>query len=390
MPCYKRPYAQAMARSAARTTLQARLLLAAFATVAASSAVSEPVTCPSYGFYSELRDLYDYAWLQWFAFSSDPPTEICRDVPNPDKTDGLKKIPLIPSDISPDDPVLYRWIHNFRQRWELHGNQDELYVHLDRKGNYRYYISCTTVAPDEIRLVASLTEVVQFNFESVEGDRVLRKNNHILFDVGLIATDGYLSQFTGTQRIEVSGIARRVFPLDPDQKQRNEKLFLIRGTNLNPFHLIPNLRAALNSLLDGSCAFRLAWQVVIDLSKEKDYDELTISGHSLGGAAATYIARRHQMNPRAVGKPWRFSSYVFSPLGERNSSDDKPPIDALQSYRIDKDPLGVLPLVHAGRIYTYFPTQSSNLGDRHSIANVQKSLCDCLSGIGTIEITPSR
>ena len=358
-----------------------------FSVAVASIAVSEPADC-NWFTSDDVSTLNDYVWLQRFAFTFHRPDNICRDEyglsePTPWDTSGLKKVPLIPPDAPPNSSWIDRHIRNIEKRWDI-GPNAELYASRDRNGHYRYHLSCFTEDPKVPRLAISITQFVQYVREFVEGHPVTRRLNHILFDGAVIVTDEFLKSWDGEEIVEIRVI--RAWPKESKQRPK-ESLFLIRGTRLNVFRLIPNLRASINAMIDGSCAFPLALQVAIEKSHEYRGSRFTVVGHSLGGAVATYIAGHHRDRPSAYGG-WGFSAYSFSAVGVRKGSQDGKPIYGLHNFHIDGDPVAWVGLEQVGKRYVYYPQKNAGLGDRHSLENVQRSLCACLSSKGQIEVSP--
>ena len=351
----------------------------ALTTATMPSMASEPIKCARLSPMDfDLNTFNEYVWLLRFAFSHDRPANMCREYGlehrTPGEISGLRKIPLIPSKFSPKSSFVVRIVNNFKERWSIY-NAQGLYASKDKHGYYHYHISCVTKTPDVPRLAITIMQVVQWVNRLVEGDTVAVRVNHFFLDVGLIASDDFLRSITDREGVEIRHLVR-VWP-DPDQDPKEENLFLIRGTQLTIFQLVPQLRASINDMIDKSCAFSLAAEIARLKSEEYDFSDFSVVGHSLGGAVATYIANDRRENPDNYGGS-TFSAYSFSSVGLKDA--DTVNIDDLYSYRIKDDPFAFMDQV--GLSFVYHP--QDGFGGRHRLKQVQKSICECLNGQGEI------
>ena len=143
------------------------------------------------------------------------------------------------------------------------------------------------------------------------------------------------------------------------------------------------------SNLDGEdCAFPAAKFTLYDMCKRADSlrrDDngyLTVVGHSLGGAAAQFIASSwpSQGSDDAWPKCPGVNAYAFGSTGLELPSDDHQVVvrGTLISYISVCDEFAkVFPSrVQAGHLFTLSPTRS------HLIDSIQKDLCECLIGAG--------
>lgn len=123
-----------------------------------------------------------------------------------------------------------------------------------------------------------------------------------------------------------------------------------------------------------------------------DNGKLTLVGHSLGGAAAQFIATswpspvNDQSWPNCPG----FNAYVFGSTGLEPLDDSHQPAvqGALTSYASGCDWVAQSSLfyrrVQTGRLITLSPTTS------HGIDSIQDDLCKCLRGEGNRELRDYR
>lgn len=114
---------------------------------------------------------------------------------------------------------------------------------------------------------------------------------------------------------------------------------------------------------------------------------LTMIGHSLGGSATQYVAMNIPSNCTPEQNSFDFQAYAFASPGlmEQGSAENQP---NLESYLINGDWL----LGHNvfsdrsqhGHVSVYTPPKWKMIGPKHSINDVQKSICMCLQGEGLL------
>ena len=169
-----------------------------------------------------------------------------------------------------------------------------------------------------------------------------------------------------------------------------EQVTAIRGTRPDR---LPQWRATVRQLLGDSCIFRLMARVSGHFAQENTW-KYTVTGHSLGGAVAQYIAQHNAAN----NNDSRFRAFAFNAIGINVQVDPK----ILQSFYVKGDPVpatGVLiGNVQAGRSVRYSPQDTDEWRirtpfdrlKRHMLSGVQKALCDCMNGKGTLIVTPEE
>ena len=181
---------------------------------------------------------------------------------------------------------------------------------------------------------------------------------------------------------------------DLSDEEFPEQVTAIRGTNPSRFS---QWKASIQDALGQSCVFSLMARVVGDFIQDRGWG-YAVTGHSLGGAVAQYIAQQLATPSTARGN---FSSFAFNAIGIDVGAGANPSPDILHSFFIEGDPveaLGRLTLGRAqgGRIVRYTPPETDfwsgiapleNL-ERHELSSVQRALCDCMNGEGSLSVTP--
>lgn len=119
-----------------------------------------------------------------------------------------------------------------------------------------------------------------------------------------------------------------------------------------------------------------------------------LTGHSLGGQAAQYIAANPpylcSVNREISDDALRAYAFASTRNPSESSIRDAPglrELELLDSYLIDGDEvLEELDLGQGqtGRVTTYYPDENPGLGNRHGISDIQTSICRCLGGSGAI------
>lgn len=177
-----------------------------------------------------------------------------------------------------------------------------------------------------------------------------------------------------------------------------ERLWAVRGTELTWPRILPNFL----NLLNGSCVFEIAAQVVIEDSWQ---GSKSVVGHSLGGSVTQYVAQTYASQGSQSSSS--FSAYSFNGFG---LPDDPVPLPNLYSYQVTGEFVAwsgdQLNRTQGGHVIRYVPpsdhwpmamgwpmTMGWQRGfmlamlafKRHEIRVVQDSLCECAKGSGRIE-----
>ena len=167
-----------------------------------------------------------------------------------------------------------------------------------------------------------------------------------------------------------------------------EQVTAIRGTRPDR---LPQWRASVHQLLHGSCVFRF----MAHLSRhfmEYGGSNYAVTGHSLGGAVAQYVAQLHTANTRSS----YFRAFAFNAIGTNARVNP----EFLESFYIREDPVSALGTglgqLQAGRSVRYTPPDTPNWRiiapqdrlNRHSLNSVQQAICDCMTGLGSLEVIP--
>lgn len=135
------------------------------------------------------------------------------------------------------------------------------------------------------------------------------------------------------------------------------------------------------------------YQAFVENNDHKNFSDqpksLTMVGHSLGGSATQYVAMNIPDNCNSEENPLEFQAYAFASPGlkERGYPQNQP--NNLESYLINGDWL----LGHKvfsdrsqrGHVSVYTPPKWKMIGPKHSINDVQKSICMCLQGEGLMD-----
>ena len=167
-----------------------------------------------------------------------------------------------------------------------------------------------------------------------------------------------------------------------------EQVTAIRGTRPDR---LSQWSATVRQLLGDSCIFRLMARVSGHFAYESAWN-YTVTGHSLGGAVAQYIAQQNA----TYGNSSNFRAFAFNAIGINVQVDPK----ILQSFYIEGDPVPatgeIIGNVQAGLSMHYSPQDTDEWRirtpfdrlKRHMLSSVQQALCDCMNGEGTLNVTP--
>ena len=169
-----------------------------------------------------------------------------------------------------------------------------------------------------------------------------------------------------------------------------EPVFLISGTNLE--RLWPQLRTSIKGTSGNSCGFPATAQLVSIVSGANDSVPFSVTGHSLGGTAAQYIASDRKSNPQRYHSGSSFETYSFNGLGLPRGSAQ--PDEGLYSYTVKGDWINAarqfFGQIEAGIKWKYVPlaslTDPWRPTSRHSMEATRESLCRCVQGKGEISL----
>ena len=168
-----------------------------------------------------------------------------------------------------------------------------------------------------------------------------------------------------------------------------EQVTAIRGTD--PTRL-SHWRANANDLVGTSCVFSLMASVMSYLVAD-NYWHYAITGHSLGGAVAQYIAQ-HYHSP---GTNVPFRSFAFNAVGLDTNPAGELGTEILHSFSIQGDPVSALGQslgrTQGGRVVQYVPPADdtdfwnhTTALTKHALRSVQRALCDCMNGRGSLNV----
>ena len=263
----------------------------------------------------------------------------------------------------------------------------------DGEGGERFHISCHGTTPDvELAIRLHLMRASVYYYD--QGDGEIQKHiPHVSVEVDVVVPESLLDHINH-QEIEVS---EATFVDSNNPFGHEEKVFLIRGTDLDRYHFSQQLNASIQGAMGNPCAFSAASMLVrrIHLSyKERNgYGLSTIAGHSLGGTATQHISTDQQSRPAYYLS--EFEAYSFNGLGvpeELSKLNDQN--ESLYSYTVKGDWIDALRKVlgqtEVGIQWKYEPGNISwgpwGTG-RHSMESVRKSLCRCINGKGKLKIS---
>ena len=167
-----------------------------------------------------------------------------------------------------------------------------------------------------------------------------------------------------------------------------EQVTVIRGTRPDR---LSQWQVTVNKLLGKSCVFRLMARVTGYLMSEEGWS-YALTGHSLGGAVAQYVAHQAAVNSSRS----HFRAFAFNAVGIEVNADP----DILQSFHIEGDPVPafgtLIGQIQAGRSVYFMPPDTDRWRittpldwlNRHMLRSVQQALCDCMNDMGTVIVTP--
>lgn len=171
-----------------------------------------------------------------------------------------------------------------------------------------------------------------------------------------------------------------------------ERLLAIRGTDPRRW---PQLMATVMDLLDRSCVFEVAAEVVAR-EENRWTGRVSVVGHSLGGSATQFVARHRSTKSAALPATGGFRAYSFNGIGLAGSAAN---LRRLHSYYVDGEWVVELGRVfgrsQAGNVVRYIPSagwppvSTAESYRRHKLSTVQESLCECAKGRGRMEYQPS-
>jgi len=257
-----------------------------------ASAVAEECRELSPTMRDSQRSLYQHALIAEAAYgrqiaggnASDPPAE-CYDSTTGITTDydGLgisTAVVLLPNIVSTE--------------WQ--GLVDELQLRrYYNPNNGVTYLGCAK--EHDIDLAITWTDVLR----SLGGDATARV---VVLEVVLVVAAGILPDD------EQLGVTR-LFRPEPEPLT---EWFAIQGTDLTQHQ---QLQSSVQDLLDGSCVFDFAAQVVNTLRRQAPSHLFSVVGHSLGGAAAQYIANKRAVEHKQLGELLRRSPRRAIPPRQR-------------------------------------------------------------------------
>ena len=190
---------------------------------------------------------------------------------------------------------------------------------------------------------------------------------------------------------------------DPHAPYGDDEIIAIQGTTdwlelRQPRASVNDLRDDPDDPLDGSCVFEFMARVVEHQGDLGD-GRFAVTGHSLGGSVAQYVA---QQNSGTKGAS-RFESYAFSAIGldEDRGAD---PIN-LDSFYIDGDALAefakYIQRMPGGRAIKFTPPRYNRAGPtdeqrwwsnagpftKHKLSTAQRGICNCMDRMGSLTIT---
>ena len=173
-----------------------------------------------------------------------------------------------------------------------------------------------------------------------------------------------------------------------------EPIYIIRGTDLAPRHIGPQLITTIRGAMGDSCALPMASSLVRKISRNYESRDdgglFTIAGHSLGGTAVQHISTDQQRRPEYYHS--EFESYSFNGLGMPEDIMVSERHQELYSYTMKGDWINglrkLLGQTEAGIKWEYRPgvVWKPWPTARHSIESVRESLCRCIEGKGKIAL----
>ena len=192
-----------------------------------------------------------------------------------------------------------------------------------------------------------------------------------------------------------------------------EQMMVIKGTKLPSLlpKLFPELRpiggvsgeqimASVNDLIGKSCVFPISAVVVSFYSHDPSISHLSVIGHSLGGAAAQYVAKdRASTLGDYSSRDYTFRAYAFNAVGLDGAAAANLDLSALHNYYVKDEIVSWLGRYFdrkpIGNTLQYVPPESDMWSSpglkeayrRHSLDVVQESLCECMNRSGSVVVT---
>ena len=172
----------------------------------------------------------------------------------------------------------------------------------------------------------------------------------------------------------------------PDAEHALEDVVAIRGTQFarkiaKILNTARQLNASIQDIIGASCAFNMAAILVRSEHEEFSADKLSVTGHSLGGAVAQFIAYDRAEHSDLYRIP-DFDAYAFNAIGIKNPLEGV--LQDLISFHLEGDLVSeligpVLGRKQAGIDYRCIPPSDFDEG-RHGISEIQHALCRCIGG----------
>lgn len=167
-----------------------------------------------------------------------------------------------------------------------------------------------------------------------------------------------------------------------------ETVTAIRGTRPDRIaQWLANVREL--SPFHKSCVFDVMVRIADQFAGAKGPPHYAVTGHSLGGAVAQYIAGKLGGNGNAPD----FRAFAFNSYGSDVHAD--PTI--LDRFHISRDPVvdivgAAFFRVQAGRSIRFTPPYAPEWevdgATLHLLSSVRKAICGCMNGAGTLTVDP--
>lgn len=261
----------------------------------------------------------------------------------------------------------------------------------DGKKGKRYHVSCHR-SYSAIELAISLELAHVYTLED-HGDGRRRIATLVALEVDVLISESELDDLRKKIEEELEVAEAEILLRNPDG--HTERIFLISGTDVE--RLWPQLKTSIKGTAGNSCGFPATALLVSIVSGGTGADDsvpFSVTGHSLGGTAAQYIASDRKSNSQNYPSGSSFEAYSFNGLGLPRGSDQ--PDEGLYSYTVKGDWINIardfLDQTEAGIKWKYVPLAS--LKDpwrlpptsRHSMEATRESLCRCVQGKGEIAL----
>ena len=244
-------------------------------------------------------------------------------------------------------------------------------------GTEENFLTCTTNQTLEQRIA------IGFKY-------VYEKEDRLSLLLSFVILGG--TAFSGAEELKVMRLRRNGQHHDGN----GETIFGIQGTDLTR---IPQWNASIQQLLGRSCVFDLAVEVSTRFFSPTSVNNLpaenySIVGHSLGGAVVQHIVQQRDLGAiiEELGTGARFRAYSYNSVGVDTARKGAEIHDDLFSVRIAGEILEQietdLDTKQIGCLFRYgVSSEQSSVSNwsiedeirRHSIEEVQKEICNCLS-----------